>query len=500
MSSVPPDQPRRPAGSGAGARPTERAGRGRQVPAARSDATRSDATRSDAARSDAARSDAARSDAARSDAARSGAARSGGVPRAGDRARSGVAPRSAGAPSRSGAGRSGGSGSAGGRPRRAPLVVAAGVAAGWAALTSYLPVALVLGLAQLSEDAAAVTKALSAGLAGWLLGHGVPLETGTGSLRLVPLALTVLAVWRLARAGVHTSRAIGARNARAPGQALTAAVAVGSWYGLLGVLAALLAGTGGLTVSPVRAGGTLAVFGTLAALAGAVRTTAVVALLAERAHPVLRDGIRTGLVAGVLLLGAGAGAGGLAVATGGGDAADMIGAYRTGVAGQAGVTLVSLAYAPNATVWSTSYLLGPGFAVGTDTAVRTSEVSVGALPAVPLLAGLPRGPVDGFAAGLLAVPVLAAMAAGWLLARRVLRAAADDRTPVGWLALLGPAALAGPVAGALLGLAAVASGGSLGGGRLAEIGPVPWQVAAVTTAVVAVGALLGAAAARTLTR
>ncbi len=161
------------------------------------------------------------------------------------------------------------------------------------------------------------------------------------------------------------------------------------------------------------------------------------------------------------------------MATGGGDAADMIGAYRTGVAGQAGITLVSLAYAPNAGVWSASYLLGPGFAVGTDTAVRTSEVSVGALPAVPLLAGLPRGPVDGLGAALLAVPVLAGMAAGWLLARRLLRLAADGtgraalagaarrrrRSPDRWPALL-------------LGLVAAASGGPLGGGRLAEVGPV----------------------------
>ncbi|MFC8846973.1 MULTISPECIES: DUF6350 family protein [unclassified Micromonospora] len=376
---------------------------------------------------------------------------------------------------------------------RAPLAVAAGVAAAWAALTSYLPVALVLGLAQLTEDAGSVTGALHAGLTGWLLGHGVPLATDAGPLGLTPLALTALAVWRLTRAGVHASRAIGARGGRSLRQALTAAGAVGAGYALLGVLAAVPAGA-----SPARAGATFALVGTLAALAGALRTTAVARLLAARAPAPLRDGVRTGLVAGLLLLGAGAGAAGLAVATGGGDAADLIGAYRTGVAGQAGITLVSLAYAPNATIWSASYLLGPGFAVGVDTAVRTSEVSVGALPAVPLLAGLPSGPVDGYGAGLLAVPVLAGMAAGWLLARRLLRIAAEDRAEVAWPALLVPAALAGPVAGLLLGALAAASGGPLGGGRLAEIGPVPWQVAGVGAAVVAAGALLGAAATRAL--
>ncbi|MFJ8580160.1 DUF6350 family protein [Micromonospora sp. NPDC093277] len=383
---------------------------------------------------------------------------------------------------------------------RAPLPVAAGVAAGWAALTSWLPVTLVLGLAQLSEDAGSLPGALRAGLAGWLLGHGVPLETPAGPLGLAPLALTALAVWRLTRAGVHVTRAVGARGGRSPRQALTVAVAVGIGYALLGALAAIAVSAGGPRVSPIRAGLAFALLGTLAALVGAVRTTGVSVLLARRSAPPLRDGVRTGLVAGLLLLGAGAGAAGLAVATGGGDAADMIGAYRTGVAGQAGITLVSLAYAPNATVWSASYLLGPGFAVGTGTAVRTSEVALGALPAVPLLAGLPRGPVDGLGVGLLAVPVLAGMAAGWLLARRLARVAAEERVTIGWPELLVPAALAGPVAGVLLGVAAAISGGPLGGGRLAEVGPVWWQVAGVATAVVGVGALLGAVATRILTR
>ncbi len=383
---------------------------------------------------------------------------------------------------------------------RAPLPVAAGVAAAWAAVTSWLPVTLVLGLAQLSADAGSLPGALRAGLAGWLLGHGVPLQTSAGPLGLAPLALAALAVWRLTRAGVHATRAIGARGGRSPRQALTVAVTVGIGYALLGALAAVAVSAGGPRVSPVRAGLTFALLGTLAALVGAVRTTGVSVLLARRSPPPLRDGLRTGLVAGLLLLGAGAGAAGLAVATGGGDAADMIGAYRTGVAGQAGITLVSLAYAPNATVWSASYLLGPGFAVGTDTAVRTSEVSVGALPAVPLLAGLPRGPMDGLGVGLLAVPVLAGMAAGWLLARRLARVAGEERARAGWQPLLVPAVLAGPVAGVLLGVAAAISGGPLGGGRLAEIGPVWWQVAGVAAAVVAVGALVGAAATRLLTR
>lgn len=392
-------------------------------------------------------------------------------------------------------------GPAGARRQRAPLAVAAAVATCWAAVVSYLPVAVVMGLARFGGGSGTVGGAARVGLAGWLLGHGVPLPTDAGPLALPPLALGGFAAWRVARAGVHVSRAIGARRHGTVGQALAVGGAVGVAYGALGVLAAVLVGTGGPAVGPARAGLTLGVFGALAALAGALPTTGVLTRVAQRVPVVLRDGLRCGLVAVLLLLGLGAAAAGLAVATGGGEASDMISAYRTGVAGQTGITVVSLAYAPNAAIWAASYLLGPGFAIGVGTAVRTTEVSLGGLPAVPLLAGLPTGPVGGYGALLLALPVLAGAAAGWLVARRTLRPdTGRDRAPLGWGRLLGAGAIGGPVAAVLLGLAAAASGGSLGDGRLAQVGPVAWQVAAVAAVVLAVGAMIGAAATRAFTR
>ncbi|MEJ3743806.1 DUF6350 family protein [Actinomycetes bacterium KLBMP 9797] len=380
------------------------------------------------------------------------------------------------------------------RGRRAPLPVAAAAATLWAAVLSYAPVALVMGLAQLAEGAGSIGGALHLGLAGWLLGHGVPLETAAGTLRLAPLALTALAGWRLVRAGVHVTRAIGARHRGSPGQALTVAGTVGIGYGVLGALATLLLG-GGESASAVRAGLTFAAFGTLAALVGALRTTGALRVVARRMSPVLRDAIRTGVVGAVLVLAAGAGAAGLAVALHGGGASDVIGAYGTGVAGQAGITLVSLAYAPNVAVWAAAYLLGPGFALGTDTLVRTTEVSVGAVPAVPVFAGVPGGPIGGYGAALLAIPVVAGAVAGWLLTRRTMR---TDRA-ARWPALLGAATLAGPVAGLVLGGAALVSSGPFGDGRLAQIGPVAWHVAVAGTVVVALGAMIGAAATRIFT-
>src|SRR6266545_4393121 len=211
--------------------------------------------------------------------------------------------------------------------RRAPLALAAIVTTTWAALVSYVPVVAAVALF-------AGRPQLSIGTGGWLLAHGVPLSTSAGRFGLIPLGLSVLAAWRVGRAGVHTSRAIGART---PGRV---ALAVGR-------------------------------------------------------PPVLRDGLRTGTVAALLVLGAGAGVAGVALAVSGGQAAATLASYHTGVAGQVGVTLLCLAFAPNLATWSAAYLVGPGFAFGTGTTVSAASVKLGALPAVPVLAGLPDSAVFG---------------------------------------------------------------------------------------------------------
>jgi hypothetical protein len=274
----------------------------------------------------------------------------------------------------------------------------------------------------------------------------------------------------------------------------------------------MIVGTGTPGVSLPRAAAQLAVFGLVFGLLGAAWATGAAATFTRRAPSVLRDGVRAGVVTTLLLLGAAAAAAGISLAVGGGEAAEVLGAYRTGVAGQAGITLVCLAYAPNCAVWAAAYLLGPGFAVGTDTVVRVSDVTVGGLPAIPIFAGLPAGPLGATGAALVALPVLVGAVGGALMVRRRAQAAAerrvrrprpsprDGRPPLppelAWPALLGGAAIAGPVAGLLLGAAALASAGSLGAGRLAEVGPVAWQVAAIGTVVVTLGTAVGVAVAR----
>ncbi|HEY0001264.1 MAG TPA: DUF6350 family protein [Actinoplanes sp.] len=428
------------------------------------------------------------------------------------------------------------------RGGRAPLPVAAGFAMLWAAVLSYVPVAAVIALARTFENEGGLPGAAHAGLLGWLLGHGVPIGTSSGSLGLTPLLVTMLIVWRLDRAGVHVSRAIRVRRTGSFGDALLVAFAIGLGYSLLGSLAALVADRPGAEVTPGRAAIHFFVLGVAGALVGSVRATDAVSTIARWLPAALRHGIRAGLVATLFILAAGAGVTGLSVAINGGQAAETISAYRTGVAGQVGITLVSLAFGVNGVVWTAAYLLGPGFALGTGSVVRLTEVTVGPLPTLPLLAGLPNGPMGATAALLLALPVLGGMAAGWLLTRRLTRAAAnavsraatnaasrptanaasrpaadaaaaaDVGSPVGadggrpkrpaqpavppWSLVLGGGLLAGPAAGLTLGLLSQLSGGPLGDGRMATIGPDPWQVGLVAAALVGVSAVLGAVAAR----
>jgi hypothetical protein len=379
--------------------------------------------------------------------------------------------------------------------RGAPLPVAGGVAALWSALVTFLPVAVVVTLLQAAEDGPlAIGAPVRVAAAGWLLAHGAPVQTQIGEIGLAPLALSVFAAWRVARAGLHVVRAQGAVGSGSFPAALVAAVAVALAYGLIGVLAAAAVGGPAWVSTVLRAAATMTGFGLLAAGYGALRATGAAGRLTARVPVLLRAAGRAGVVAGAGVLASGAATAGTALAVGGGPAAEMFAAYGTGVPGQAGLTLLCLVYAPNLSVWAAAYLVGPGFAVGTDTVVRSSEVVVDPLPALPVFAALPTGPLPTLGAALLVAPVLVGGVAGWSLARGL------PGRPAAWPRLAAGALLAGVVAGVLVGLAALASGGPLGDGQLAVIGPDPVLVAGSTAATVAPSALLGAGAAVALAR
>lgn len=377
-------------------------------------------------------------------------------------------------------------------PRRAPLALAAPVAAVWAAVVSYIPLALLSIVGSLGSGGTAIGGARFA-LAAWLLGHGVPITTPTDRITLAPLAVSALAAWRVARAGVHASRAVGGPSNRSVRPALSGAAAVALAYAVIGAGAAILARTPAVAVSPLRAATAYGLFGLAAAAVGALATSRAARAFVRRMPVMVRAGVRLGLVVAALLVAAGAAMTGAALAARSGEASDMLGSYRAGLVGQAGITVLCLAYAPNLAVWGVAYLLGPGFAVGIGTTVGPGAVVLGPLPVVPVLAALPAGPATGPWAALPAVPLVIAMVAAALLARRW--RGRDGALP-SWAEHVGAAVLAGLVAGVLIQTVAVAAAGALGSGRLAALGPGGWRPGVFATVVVGLGALVGAAAVR----
>jgi hypothetical protein len=143
---------------------------------------------------------------------------------------------------------------------------------------------------------------------------------------------------------------------------------------------------------------------------------------------------------------------------------------------------------PNATLFSGSYLLGPGFAVGTHTLVTPTVVVLGPLPMFPLLAALPdAGPTSGWTAALLLLPPLVAATAVYRTLRRYPTSRWDE------------AALRGAGAGLIcavgFALLTALSGGAVGPGRMADVGPFVLQVLLHGVATFGLGGLVGSLAA-----
>jgi hypothetical protein len=338
------------------------------------------------------------------------------------------------------------------------LAARAGAHAALAAIATWLAaVTLCVAVWLVSApNTAGITGPLRVGGQLWLLGHHAALDVPAGRVALAPLgftALVVFALWQTAVAPV----------ARPVHLAYTA---FGAATGYCLVAALVASGAATTDVRPDTAQAVL-----FAVLFGALVPTAArwrrIAGFCDAPRWV-STAARAAAAAGAVLIGGGA------LALAGTLVAHLPEAgWPRGIVDAAGMLLLSLAVLPNAVAWSASFVLGPGFAVGTGTGVSVLSAKVGALPVFPLLGALPR---DGsrifpYDLAFLALPV----AAGVMLALVVTRAghhALGDRVRA-----LSAAAV---VVALLAGLAATLSGGPLAGGRMATLGPSGWRTAAAT--------------------
>lgn len=364
-----------------------------------------------------------------------------------------------------------------------PHWVAGALAALQGALLSFLVVVLPAVAAYVATSADPANegvewfRSVKVGTAVWLAGHGVPPSVGGVEIGLVPIGVTLLALFT------------GWASARRSGVAVRTAF-TGGTLAYAGLVAVLALGTAG-PVAAVRGlvGGALVGGAGLAA-----------GLLARPEAPPWREVARPwhGRLPVVVAAGveAATAAAAALVVVGAVVAASWVLAGRTtivaiaeslGVDGLGGGVLAfaQLAFAPVLVVWAVAWVAGPGFWVGEGTHFATGAVSGGTLPAVPMLGALPGADVVGGPALLAPLLVVGCGAvAGWYL-HRALRRRDGLRAWSTGVACAVAAAGAGLAAALLV----VPASGGIGPGRMATVGASAGQVGGV----VALEVLLGAA-------
>jgi hypothetical protein len=326
----------------------------------------------------------------------------------------------------------------------------------------------------------------------WLVAHHVEVTVhGVGRIGLLPLGLVLLPGALIERAGRWMTQAGHVTRLRHAGYA---GIAIACPYALFTAAVAVASRTPQAAPSlwqAVCAGFLLAL---LAGGLGAARGLAPWRKLAGLLPPRLRSVVLGTAVALAVLIAFGA----LLCAV---SLALHLRAYRNamtalapGPGGSALLLLAEISYLPNAVIWAISYMLGPGFSFGMGTAVSASGSALGAVPAFPMLATLPVGPGPAFPAWLgffvLAMPYLAGVAAG-LVTIQIAPTPFPESAPLWGL-------LTGSLAGIVIGFGAKFSGGPLGAGRLASVGPTGAEVGLVAVLEVGVTAALAAGAANWL--
>jgi hypothetical protein len=163
-------------------------------------------------------------------------------------------------------------------------------------------------------------------------------------------------------------------------------------------------------------------------------------------------------------------------------------ALAAGAVGSVLLLLAQLAYVPNAVIWAICFTLGPGFAFGAGTVVAPTGAALGPLPMFPMLAAMPSGAhasLPGWMSVLMLVAPYLAGAFGGVLLVRAAPSPAAEIAPLWGFAC-------GAATGVVVGVMAAFSGGPLGSGRLAVVGPSGWQSGLVAILEVGVAAAIAA--------
>ncbi|MQA83300.1 MAG: hypothetical protein GEV03_01385 [Streptosporangiales bacterium] len=367
-----------------------------------------------------------------------------------------------------------------------PLGVAGLVAAIWSAGIGLVTVTLVTLIGWIAAPhqslGAGLESVLRTALQFWLVSHHAGFALPDGRVGLLPIGLILIPGLVVFRAGEWLARLAEVPRLQRVGYA---ALAIACPYALLGGTLAQVAGNSVMRPSVWQSllGCFLVAF--VAGGAGVARRLTswrqLLALLPERPRSLVVGTLAA--CAFLVMSGALLAAGSLAFHIT--RAQEIAEGLSPGIVGGLLLLLLQIAFVPNAVIWGMAYAVGPGFAVGGGTIVAPTGNFLGPMPSFPLLAAVPEpGPAPVASLVALAAPFLAG-AVGGILTMRTAPTLNGEAAP-GWGLVCG--VCTGAVAAALAAL----SGGPFGDGRLAAVGPSPWQVGMITALEVGVAAAVAA--------
>ncbi len=365
-----------------------------------------------------------------------------------------------------------------------------GVASPAAALLVLWAVGLVVWFAADGGSHGTTRSVLRIAADGWLLAHGDHLAVDRAVITASPLGLTLACAFLTYRLAVKAGRVCDGEDLRTVG---LATVVLAGVYAAVAMLVAILASAEGAQPGFGLAFVGGAFVGGVAGGLGLARGAGLLGELRRRVPVPAVASVWTALITVTLLVAAGALLTAVSLAVHVGAASRVADTLRLDLVGGVMSLLLVLLVAPNLSLLATTYLLGPGFAVGTGTVVSPSAVALGPVPAVPVLAALPPdGWAPGWTAAFLAVPVLVAGAGGYLAGRTL---PTSSYQSAALRALAG-----GLVAAFVLAVAVSWAGGAIGPGRMTDLGAGWFGVLLAASRSLLPGALAGALVAAWLAR
>jgi hypothetical protein len=345
-------------------------------------------------------------------------------------------------------------------PPDRPIALSALIAVGWVLLAGVTTALAIAVAAWFAADGGSFGGAIRAGGIGWLVAHGSGVHAGGADITAIPLGGVLLAGALLYRAGRWAGATSASESAL---DGVVGTTVITATYGLGGVLVAALTRTSSGHVDLWRAavafGGCALVFGGLGVVRGAELTDDIAAYVPDSVRYVA-----AGAAAGFLTMVA-ASAVAFAVAMGAhvSTAMTIAEGLDAGVVGGAILLLIGLSLVPNAVLCSGAFMAGPGFVLGAGTTVSSAGVTLGPLPAFPILAATPRSGGAWWQEALVAAPLVSGAVAGVVALRR-------GPSP-SYLVIAGRAAAAGGAGGLAFGAACMLATGAVGPGRMTDVGP-----------------------------